>query len=807
MSEFTLKQYQATRLLGQGGMARVYLALDTINGTEVALKVSRLSAPYSRETLKNEYANYQKLDHECFPRVYELIEDGERLVMVMEALEGQTLEDLMGDLQDDPERALSLIIKVTEAMSHAGKRGVIHADLKPANILVSDDDEVKIIDFGLATGATTLTAEDIKEIRGTISYLSPEQAEGLPLDVRSDVFSVGVILYEALVGRRPFDSIYDMATLYSIMYEEPPPPSRVNERLGAIVDRALAGMLAKDPAERYPDFQAVSQTLEALSGNLSAEDGDDSLRLTVSPFNARSASEDDSLFAEGLTEELIRGLSQLESVDVTPLALVQEYQKEELLPAAARDKFGSDFLLSGTIRRAGDRIRVTVTLVETRDSTISWSDKYDSLVADLFDLQDTVSAAIVTSLQAQLSSSQEVAAPRVSRGTDNVEAYEFYLRARSYLTRNTREDMDYARKMLESSIEIDPEYPLAYAGMADLHGSMWMNYHDRTDDRWNLGAEMARKAIALDTSLPNGYRAYGRLLHLKGRYQEAIEQLERAASMDASYSEVYRTLAWACEGMGDLKRSLAWTRKALSVNPHSEETILLQGIIYSDLNNMPQSINAFMRCLEIKPDYGRAHYSLARAYQKMGRFKEALPRYERADKHGGQPDIILDYGWLMFGLGRTEEAISLLERGCRERSLEFTMRYYLGVTQESANRLEQARENYQKALELSLELISSGDTTMYPQLITALSQAALGIEGLGEQVFLEAEKKITANGELALMCARYAARRQMPEKVILWLGRALNWRMGVSLPEALLEPSFADYHEQLQAMSVDSQAA
>ncbi|MCH7877699.1 MAG: serine/threonine protein kinase [candidate division Zixibacteria bacterium] len=193
MAEFTLKQYEVERLLGVGGMARVYQARDTVSGRAVALKVSRKSASFARETLANEYECYKKLDHPCFPKVYDLIEDDDRLVMVMELLEGDTLEGVMEGLPDDPPRALELMIKVMEAMSHVGERGLVHSDLKPANVILQAD-QIKIIDFGVAAGATSLTAEDIKEIKGTLSYLSPEQADGQPLDIRSDIFSAGVLL-------------------------------------------------------------------------------------------------------------------------------------------------------------------------------------------------------------------------------------------------------------------------------------------------------------------------------------------------------------------------------------------------------------------------------------------------------------------------------------------------------------------------------------------------------------------------------------------------------------------------------------
>lgn len=804
MAEFTLKQYEVERLLGVGGMARVYQSRDTVSGRAVALKVSRKSASFARETLANEYECYKKLDHPCFPKVYDLIEDDDRLVMVMELLEGDTLEGVMEGLPEDPPRALELMIKVMEAMSHVGERGLVHSDLKPANVILQAD-QIKIIDFGVAAGATSLTAEDIKEIKGTLSYLSPEQADGQPLDIRSDIFSAGVLLYESLTGRRPFDSGYDMATLYSIMYEEPTPPSRINSKLGAIVDRVVMGALAKDPAERFPDFAAFRQALEALRGNLDADDKGDRLRVTVAPALTRGGSEDDALFAEGLTEELVLGLSQLKDADVTPLAQVKKYIDEELTPEKAREEFGADILVASTIRRAGDKIRITVTLTRTKDAELLWNEKYDSTVDDLFELQDTVTAEIVGALRERVSPDE--AAPKVSRGTENVEAFKFYLKGRNYLTRNTQADMEYARKMLERAIEIDPNYPLAYAGMADLHGSLFMNFIDRSQQNWDKGLEMAKKAIELDPAMPYGYRAQGRLLHLKQRYDEAIELLKRAAMIDATYGETYRTLAWACEGKGALSESLAWTRKALSINPHDEETILLQGILNYDLNNMAQAVNAFQRCLELKPDYGRAHYFLAKSHQKMGQFDQALRKYVLAVHHGGQPEITWDYGWLQLCLGNVDEAIRLLEQASAGQELEFAVRYYLGIAQRIKGENDKAQENFGRARLINQKLIDEGDTTFYPHLIIALVDAATGQGDSGEKKFLESSAKIESNGELAVMCAHYCAERGWRDETAGWLQKALNWRLGFAEPEALIDPFFIDYQDVIKELGSSEQAA
>ncbi|MFQ5607338.1 MAG: tetratricopeptide repeat protein [Candidatus Zixiibacteriota bacterium] len=564
-------------------------------------------------------------------------------------------------------------------------------------------------------------------------------------------------------------------------------------------------MLAKEPAERYSDFGEVCAALEALRGNLDADDEGGSLRVTVFPVRARSADSDDALFAEGLTEELVMGLGKLEAVDVTPLAQVKKLTETELTPELSREKFGADILVGGAIRRAGDKIRITVALTETSSGKVIWDDKYDSTVNDLFELQDTVTAEIVSALGEHLA--PDATAAKASRGTENVEAYEFYLKGRKYLTRNTQDDMEYARKMLERAIEIDQNYPLAYAGLADLHGSLFMNYYDRSHENWERGIEMAKKAIELGPTMPIGYRAQGRLLHLQQHYDEAIEALKRAAAIDASYGETYRTLAWACEGKGSLSESLAWTRKALSINPHDEETILLQGILNYDLNNMAQAINAFQRCLELAPDYGRAHYFLAKSYQKMGQFEQALKKYVVADRFGGQSEITWDYGWLHLCLGNTDEAISLLGRASESKEQEFSVRYYLAIAQRVKGDLASAQKNFRRTYEVCRRQIEEGDPTMHPALVMCLCETGLGIGDRGESRFRELAEKVTTNGELAILCAQYSSERGWREETVKWLDRALNWRLGFAEPEALIEPFFKDYQDEIKELGHRAQAA
>ncbi|MCH9030987.1 MAG: protein kinase [candidate division Zixibacteria bacterium] len=800
----TYNNYKIIEPLGEGGMARVYIAEDTRDGSRVALKVSRESVPFSRESVSNEFDALRKLDHPSFPKSHDRFEIGERVALVMDLVEGEPAENLIDNLHQDLPAAVNFLKKAFAAMAHAGARGVIHADLKPENMLIKDD-EVSIIDFGLATGATTLTAEDIKDIKGTLNYLSPEQAEGAPLDVRSDIFSMGVISYQALTGKLPFDSGYDMATLYAIMYEEPTPPSKVNTALGTKVDTFIATLLQKSPDDRFPDCASALTALEELEDNLTDDDKGGQVKITVVPFEFRGSADETDALAEGLTEELIVGLSKVEDIDVTPLSLIKRHGGSELTPERAKSEFGADFLLSGSVRRGGDQVRVTTSLIDTATTKLLWSDRHDTAFTDLFDVQDQISAAILRALHPYIR--PEMAITETRRGTSSVEAYEYYLKARNYLTRNTTEDMDFARQMLDKAIEVDKEYPLAYAGMADLYGSLYMNFISHDNETWEKGVENAKKAIDLDPALPNGYRAHGRLLHLKGKYKEAIDTLIRAAALDASYGETYRTLAWACVGSGDLEQSLAWTRKALSLDAGNEETVLLKGILHTDLNEMPRAIDAFNRCLEMKPDYGRAHYLLARSYQRMGRFDEALEKYIPAAKFGGDYNIHLDYGWLLFGLGKREEGMRSIERACQEKEIEFVARFYLGYTKHLCGDEEGARKDYAIAREQSQSLLKGGDNSGYSLMTIAFTEAILDVEGLGEESYKECESFVEDNGELAFMMGRYCILREWKDEALNWIGRAICTRMGPSLDELLVDPMLEGIRADIENLRAKPKAA
>ena len=798
-------QYVVDKVLGEGGMARVYLAhAESQPDTFVALKVARQSVNGAREAIGNEYQALRTLDHPSIVRTHELIEEGDILCMVCAVANGNPLSDCKDELLADQARAIEILKKFFSAMAHAGERGVVHSDLKPQNIIV-DGSDITIIDFGLATGATTLTAEDIKDIKGTLDYLSPEQAEGRPLDIRSDIFSAGVIAYEILAGRKPFEASYDMATIYSILYEEPTPPSKINPAVTPVMDTVIMTMLAKSPDERFPSFATTLSEFETALSAPALAPAKLTKVVAIAPLSFNATDEDSRVLAEGLREDLIIELSKIAGLTIVSTVVLDRIPSAELTHERTRRDCGADFLLTGAVRRAGAQVRVTMSLVETEGAALIWSEKFDQPMTNLFDMQDMICGEISGALKIKLTGAAK-AAPR-ERGTRNVEAYEYYLKGRSYLTRNTKEDMTFARQMFERAIEIDANYALAHASLADLAGSLYMNYYERTDEAWQRGVETGKRAIELDPSLPAGHRAYGRLLHLKGHYTEAIQTLLRAATLDAGYGDTYRTLAWACEGQGDLEQSLAWARKALTIDSHSEETILLQGIIQYDLGNQPQAINAFSRCLELRPDYGRAHYFLGKCSQRLGRFETALKSYELASKFGGDPNTLWDHGWLLMGLGRKTEAIRLLDDACREQTIEFAVRFYLGYAQFLNGETNTARGNFIAAQKLSQDLIDTGDRTGYPMAIMALAHAALGEAEKADEWYQKAAPPAADDGELANWLARYCAMRGMKEALVAWIEISLSHRLGISNAEAMIDPFFEQYRDLIPSAPSKSAAA
>jgi serine/threonine protein kinase len=595
-----LGPYEILAPVGAGGMGQVYRARDPRLGREVAIKI--LHAEYS-DRLQSEARAIAALNHPHICSIYDIGPD----YLVMEYIEGVPLK---GPLPK--KEALRLGTQIGQALEAAHARGITHRDLKPANILVTASG-VKLLDFGLAKLTvpedSEATASVAGAVMGTVGYMSPEQVRGWPADARSDIFSYGMVFYEMLSGQRPFPGDNAIATMAAILHKEPR-PLEADIELQAIVTRCLR----KLPGER---FQSATELLRALESGAKAAGTMPS--IAVLPFANMSREPDDDYFSDGLAEEIINALAHVPGLKVIARtsAFAFKGKNEDIRKIA--ETLGVSNILEGSVRRAGNRLRVTAQLIHAQDGTHLWSQRYDRELTDVFAVQDEIAAAIAAALEVRLSLAPEA----LRRYTPNLPAYEAYLKARHHWAKNSPEALMRSKEYYEESIRLDPEFALAHIGLAEYFLLLTFGGLLPAHDAMPLVRASARKALELDYQLPeahamlgvvaavydydwrdaeqlfgvamahdpvapqvHGYFGYFYLLPM-GRPEDAVEEIRRALMGDPLNLMARVLLGDALRAAGRIEGSSAEYRRVLELDENSWWAYVLLG-----WNHMFQGMNA-----------------------------------------------------------------------------------------------------------------------------------------------------------------------------------------------------------------------
>ena len=478
-----LGPYEILAPLGAGGMGEVWKARDTRLDRIVAIK--RLMAQHS-DRFALEARAIAALNHPYICQIHDVGPD----YLVLEYVEG---EPLRGPLPLD--EAVRLARQIAEALESAHRRGILHRDLKPANVIVTAERSVKLLDFGLAKAITA----DVDQTRtmdgtvvGTAAYMSPEQAQGKPLDVRSEVFAFGVVLYEMLAGTRAFPGATALQVLSAVLRDEPPrlqaPPA---------LDRIVRRCLQKEPAERFQTMSDVRVALEQSTAKIAEVQPS----IAVLPFANLSADKENEYFSDGLAEEILNALTRVAGLRVIARTSSFAFRGKDQDVRRIAEALDVLTILEGSVRRAGDRIRITAQLINAADGSHLWSDRFDREMTDVFAVQDEISQSIVETLKVKLTARSAAA----SRQKPNVEAYHAYLKGRHHLLKLTPDDVSRARSYLEEAIALDPSYAAAYARLAHaLQVSAFMGWQ-APRDALPLAKAAASRALALDEHEPDAH--------------------------------------------------------------------------------------------------------------------------------------------------------------------------------------------------------------------------------------------------------------------------------------------------------------
>ncbi|UCG53274.1 MAG: protein kinase, partial [Candidatus Latescibacterota bacterium] len=654
--------------LGEGGMGVVYKAEDTKLKRIVALKFlppELTRDPDAKERFIQEAQTASALDHNNIGTFHEIDETGDgRMFIVMAHYEGETLKK---KIEHGPMRlrtAVDIVMQVSRGLMKAQEKGIVHRDIKPANIIVTKDGVAKILDFGLAKLAGQVRLTKAGTTVGTVAYMSPEQARGDDVDQRTDIWSLGVVLYELVTGRLPFRGDHEQAVLYSILNEKPEPATRDRKDLPRMLDHVLEKALEKSTVSRYHSFHEFVADLGLIKATRSGGKGTALKRtgsgtrkatwivplimllvivgyfvvsnflidrgeytpverkmIVVLPFENLGPPEDE-YFADGITEEITSRLASLRDLGVISRTSAFHYKNTQEKVKQIGEELGVDYVLEGTVRwdraeGSESRVRVTPQLIRVSDDTHMWSERYDRVLDDVFRVQSDIADQVIRQLGFTLVGAERRAIE--VRPTSNLNAYEAYLKGRYHWNRRTKEDLEKSIEYFERAIAVDPGYAVAHAGLADVYVVFGDWGYIAPTDAYPRAKAIATNALQFDGNLAEAYTVLGAVAYqYEWNWDEAETQFRRAISLNPNYATAHQWYAEFLSAMGRVDEALAENELAKKVDPLSLIVSSSRAWILYFARRYDAAIGQCQKTLEMDEDFVHALGVLSRCYDRKG---------------------------------------------------------------------------------------------------------------------------------------------------------------------------------------------
>jgi serine/threonine protein kinase/Tfp pilus assembly protein PilF len=651
----TISHYRISEKLGEGGMGVVYKAEDTKLKRHVALKflpTNLTSDEEAKERFIQEAQAASALDHPNICTIYEIneTEDGQ-IFIAMAYYEGETLKKKVARGQLSVHSGIAIAIQIAQGLAKAHEHGVVHRDIKPANVMITNDGTAKILDFGLAKLAGQIGFTRAGTTLGTAAYMSPEQAQGKEVDQRSDIWSLGVVLYEMLTGELPFKGEYEQAVIYSILNEIPQPVTSISSTVPQKLERIVNLCLAKEATDRYQQTNDLLADLRSPKPQLELGVSQqpraivhsrrqrlayifgaavlvlvlfalyflfqpkvasiDRKSIAVLPITNYSKSIEDEYFSDGITEDIITQLTKIADLKVISRTSVMQYKNAHKNIRDIGRELDIATVLEGSIRRAGNQVRVAVQLIDTNNEGLLWAETYDREMTEIFAIQTDIAQQIAIALKARLSSPEKEQIKK--KPTGSITAYDYYLKGREYYYRHNKEGYEMARSLFVKALKVDSSYALAYAGMADACAQT---------ELLDSAIVLSRRAISIDSDLPEAYKALGLAYFNKGWLQKSLEANLHAVALNSNHVSAIVNVGWAHLETNPVK-ALPWLKKAFTLDPTSGSITSAIGAAYAALVNDANAERWFKKSAEIAPDYMRNYLRLWQLYSRGGRYDAA----------------------------------------------------------------------------------------------------------------------------------------------------------------------------------------
>jgi len=781
-------RYRIEALLGQGGMGRVYKAYDKTLDRMVALKVVRQGMMADQEAIsrfKQELLLASKISHTNILRIHDMGEVGDVKFITMAFVDGPDLYHILKETPRLPfERVVSFAQQLASALAAAQAEGVIHRDLKPQNILVAKDDHLYVSDFGLARSfeETNIQMTRTGAFLGTPRYMSPEQVEGKPADLRSDIYAYGLILYEMVTGDVPFTGESTLKVMYQRIQEKPKSPKTLNPELPNWFVQVIMRCLERDPSTRYQRAEEIVLDLQGAKSTVATYRGGGATRtvqiqipefrdkrwiwgiagvvalvaitlaipqvrhtifgskgnkppgspggvppiesgryVAVLPLQVLGDESQLGYLAEGIEEALSAKLFQMKGIHVAGTeATAKVDQKQPLFKIG--ESLGVNMIVRGTLQGSGDKIRIILKLQDVAAGKELWSQTFDGATGDLFTLEDEIYNPLVSALN--LNPTNEEMAKAEARPTENVAAYDLYLRGRNALRGHDDKSTQSALDYFDQALKNDRTFALAYTGIADASLRM---YADHKDSLWTQKAlAAAQQAQQLNQQLPEVHSTLGAVYSATGRYTEAVSELNRALALSPNSDDAYRRLGNAYLSSGRGPEAIQALQKAVTLNPYFWVNQDSLGTAYFQLGDYPKALQAFTQMTALEPELGAGYEQVGNVYLQQGKYQECIPYLQKALQIEPYFSTYSNLGTAFFFLKQYSNSADMFEKAVAlsPNSTEATVN--LADAYRAGGQQDKARTAYQQAISLGYKELQTN-----PQNANAMSEIALAYAKTG----------------------------------------------------------------------------